>query len=197
MPVVHLQSVANSTLSTDRAIGSNEKNGYCQWSGGMACKGVPFIMKKKTVLASILSLTLAAGITASAWAEIFQKTIIMSPGAGDLVIEDLGVGDTLVLTLVNPSSQPLIFETTQRIGDEARWSVPPNSQITVQFPYTRPFDDDVEFVVRGTEPGAPVVTRGMLIPSQAGEVPVAQPVTPRPAVMPGEMPAAMPVRGYW
>ncbi len=149
-------------------------------------------MNRKAILTSVLTLALAGNLLSAAWAEIFQRTVILSPGAGNVTIEDLGVGDTLALTLVNPTNQPLMFETTQplgAVGQETSWTVPPNSSITVDLTYTRPFDDDVEFVVRGTQPGAPVIARGVMIPAGQG-------VQERPAAF---QPVAQPtmIRGFW
>lgn len=149
-------------------------------------------MKRQTWMAALLSLMLLGSFVPQALAEIFHRTITLGPGAGQFTIEDLGVGDTMVLTLVNPTNQPLMFSTTQQIGGQQEWVIPPNSQQTVEFNYTVPFDDDVEFVVQevGT-PTAPgrVVAQGTLIPV---ERPAAY---ERPAVRDGRM--AAPVRGYW
>lgn len=144
---------------------------------------------RKTWLIALLALCLTGSITTSAFAEIFQKQLILGPGAGEFVIEDLGVGDTMVLTLINPTNQPLVFETNQNLGNNNSWTVPANSRITVDYTYTKLFDDDVEFTVHETTPGAPTIAQGTLIRSGTAERPVAYPTQP-PAT--GE-----PVRGYW
>ncbi len=105
-------------------------------------------MTRKTLMASLLALTLTGSMMTAAFAEIFQRSLTLDQGAGQFTVSDLGVGDTLVLRLVNPTNRALTFETTQNLGNQKSWLVPANSTATVEFVYTRPFDDDVEFVVR-------------------------------------------------
>lgn len=151
-------------------------------------------MNRRTVFACILSLLMLVGsFVPAAMAEIFQRTILMGPGAGQFAIGDLGVGDTVVLTLVNPTNQPLTFETTQNIANQKNWTVAPNSQQTVEFTYTKPFDDDVEFAI--TSAGGPTpIAQGTLIP-RGGGMAVQPSVMERPAARPVG-PAPM-VRGFW
>ncbi len=164
-------------------------------------------MNRRSIFAGILSLALAASVVPNALAEIFQKTITLGPGAGVFTMEDLGIGDTVTLTLVNPTNQPLVFETTENIGNNKSWTVAPNSQVVVDYTYTKPFDDDVEFVVKQAgSPDAPAVAQGTLIRAHQGEQPVSyqQPAgatTQQPAVSPsgGQIESAPMnnVRGYW
>lgn len=126
-------------------------------------------MKKQTVISGLLSLVLLGTLTPAAMAEIFQRTITLAPGGGNFAIGDLGIGDEVVLTLVNPTNKPLTFETTENIGNEKSWLVPANNKVTVNFKYTKPFDDDVEFVVKDLSSTNAEVARGTFIPAHMGE----------------------------
>lgn len=119
-------------------------------------------MKTKTLLTGLLTLAMTVTLTTGAMAqEQFQGTVTLGPNmVGEFVIEDLGVGDEVILTLVNPTNQPLTFSTTEQLGEEASWTVPANSQRTVSFTYNRPFDDDVEFLVM--DPGGTRISQGVL-----------------------------------
>lgn len=149
-------------------------------------------MNYKRILAGLLGILFAGSIMSSALAEIFHRTLILGPGAGEFTVGDLGIGDTMVLTLVNPTNQPLTFETTQNLGNEKSWTVQPNSSRIVEFTYARPFDDDVEFVVRG--PAGPPIATGTMIRLQPAERPAAfQPAQPTGVAAP----MAPAVRGFW
>lgn len=151
-------------------------------------------MNRRAIFAGLLTLTLMGGMVPSAMAEIFERTLILGPGAGQFAIEDLGVGDSMVLNLVNPTNQPLVFETTENLGNQKTWTVPANSSIVVDFTYTRPFDDDIEFVVKPTAPGAAAIATGVLIPRGVGERPAA---VQQPVAAPTARPTAPMVRGFW
>ncbi len=84
-------------------------------------------------------------------------------GAGEFVVDDLDVGDTLILTLVNPTNKPLQFETTENVFNQKSFVVPANSQRVVTFNYTKPFSDDVTYVIREVAPSNVEVARNVLI----------------------------------
>jgi hypothetical protein len=147
-------------------------------------------MNRKFILGSILSLVLLGStMNVDVFAETFQQSILLNQGAGKFNIGDLGIGDDVVLNLVNPTNQPLTFRTTENLGNEQCWTVPPNSSRVVSFAYTRPFDDDVEFVVEGPAGGTPIA-QGTLIPAHYGQRPVSYPTT-------GGGMHQQSVRGYW
>lgn len=91
---------------------------------------------------------LSGQVQASTWpADAEVKTITLEPGHGQFSIDSLALGDTVVINLVNPTANPLRFETVQRIGQEYSWIVAPHSQQSVSFVYTHPFSDEVKFLV--------------------------------------------------
>lgn len=162
------------------------------------------MMKRQTWFAGLLSVVLFVALTApAAWAEIFHRTITLGPGAGNFAIGDLGVGDSVVLTLVNPTNRPLVFETTENIGNNKSWTVPANGRVTVDYTYTKPFDDDVEFVVKEVGgPDSPVVARGTFIPAGMGAQDQPAAFQQQPQVQNGMQmrqmgPQVDHVRGYW
>ncbi len=115
--------------------------------------------------------------------DVFRRTITIQPGMGRIVVDDLDLGDTMVLTLVNPTNQELTFETTDRLGDEMVWTIPARSQRTVVYEHNQPFSDDVNY--RVYQPSGTVISEGVLIEGTRQPT-VTQPTERRSAV-----------RGYW
>lgn len=139
------------------------------------------------IVKGLLGFALVAGLsTAAIAATTCERTIMMGPGAREFTIRDLGVNDSVMLTLVNPTNCPLVFETSEALGPQNRWTVPPNSRQSVTFQYTHPYTSDVVFTIR--QPDGTTLAQGILIPATemqpASYVPVR--VTP-----------PQPVRGYW
>jgi hypothetical protein len=100
----------------------------------------------------------------------FDKTIVLNQGTGQIVADDLSYGDTVNLTLKNPTSSPLIFETKYPIlGSSRTWVVPANDQRTVSFEYKQPFQDDLTYTVRQQRTGV-IITYGILIPVDQNQV---------------------------
>lgn len=87
------------------------------------------------------------------WNEVHTHEVTLEPGRGRFSIDDLGIGDNMVITLVNPSDLPMRFETVQRLGQEKRWVVPPKSTMNVNYIHTNPVNDEVKFFVTA-EPSA-------------------------------------------
>ena len=145
-------------------------------------------MRKRMLRLGLLSAALSVLITTAAMAKTFERTIIMGPGAGNFQIGNLGMNDTLVLTLVNPTDVPLTFQTTQQLGPEKSWTIAPRSQSTISYNYEQAFSNDVSFLV--TQPSGAVVAQGVLIPAGQGVyqvVPVSETAPP----------SRVYVRGYW
>ena len=96
----------------------------------------------------------------------FRRTITLgSNSTGNFQIDDLGIGDKVELTLVNPTAQPLTFRTNAMLGPERSWVIPANSQRQVSFTYDRPFSDEVSFDILGANQS--VVSHGVLFNSTA------------------------------
>lgn len=76
-----------------------------------------------------------------------SKTVTMEPGFRQISLDGLGWRDRVHLTLVNPSSTPLQFETTQRWGKQVVAVVPPHSQDVLTFTQSRPISHEIRYVV--------------------------------------------------
>lgn len=79
--------------------------------------------------------------------KVVYKDLTLEPGAGQFGYDHLALGDRLVLTLINPTNNPLRFETSQRLGAEQAIVVPAHSQQTISYIYTNPVSDEVKFLV--------------------------------------------------
>jgi hypothetical protein len=136
--------------------------------------------------------------TVSGWG-VRQKTIVMEPGQGQVSIDNLGLWNKLYLTLINPTDEPLVFETTQRIGKEKSWTVAPHSQRCVSMRYTHPFSDEVKFRI-SQEPGY-AMAHGGCCPQRTAEAVQPAPVQPAPTttfVVPvAPPPSRSTIRGFW
>ncbi|HEY9745353.1 MAG TPA: hypothetical protein V6C99_03960 [Oculatellaceae cyanobacterium] len=136
----------------------------------------------------------------SGW-NVRHKTLTLHPGQGQFSIDNLGPWNTLVLNLINPTDEPLVFETTQRLGKEQSWVIPAHSERTVSYTYTNFFSDEVKFLVY-QEPGY-AMAHGGCCPTQrtAEAAPVIQPQQPAPQttfVVPVEPPKSRStIRGFW
>lgn len=134
------------------------------------------------------------GPAVSGWG-VRQKTLVLEPGQGQFSIDNLGVGNQLVMTLINPTDTPLVFETTQRLGQEKSWTIPAHSQRCVSMRYTHPFSDEVKFLV-SQEPGYAMAHGGCCPPERAAEAPSVQPTTT--FVVPvAPPPSRSTIRGFW
>jgi hypothetical protein len=125
--------------------------------------------------------------------QVFRETINMQRGAGQVIRQDLGVGDTVVFTLQNPTNQPLVFETKYPLaGNVNQWEVPANSTRTVTYEYIQPFSDDITYFIRPVAGGANVA-EGVLVPREvmANDQPAAG-AGQRQAAAPGEEPGMEP-----
>jgi hypothetical protein len=153
------------------------------------------------------------------WLGSVEKTVNMTePIAGQFTHDDLAVGRRLILTLVNPTDNPMQFETSQRIGQEYSWVVQPQSQKRVSFIYTKPFSDEVKFLVSdlGIPPatvtmrrqaealaaqGATIQSQQTTISSQQGTIQsqasALQNSNMRSATEPSMVESQSAVRGYW
>jgi hypothetical protein len=118
----------------------------------------------------------------SGW-NVRQKTLVLEPGQGQFSIDNLGAWNRVVLTLINPTDTPLVFETTQRVGKEQSWTIPAHSQQVVSYRYNNPFSDEVKFLV-SQEPGYAMAHGGCCPPERAAEVPVIQPAPVTTFVVP-------------
>ncbi len=129
---------------------------------------------------------------------VFHRTITLRPGMGQVTFDNVNVGDTLMLTLINPTDTPLAFETTERLGTEQRVVIPPNSQRTIAYEYTQWFNNDVRYMVM-EQPTGTVISQGVLVPAQQQAVRQQPPyVSPLPVhVAPAPPPARQTIRGYW
>lgn len=76
-----------------------------------------------------------------------SKTVTIEPGNHQISLDGLGWRDRVNLTLVNPSSTPLQFETTQRWGKQVVAVVAPHSQQVVSFKQSRPITHEVRYAV--------------------------------------------------
>lgn len=76
-----------------------------------------------------------------------SKTVTIEPGGHQLSLDGLGWRNEVNLTLVNPSSTPLQFETTQRWGNQVIAVVAPHSQQVVSFKQSRPFTHEIKYLV--------------------------------------------------
>lgn len=148
----------------------------------------------RKILLSFLGLVLVIGLVfaaiSSSAADRLDRTIVLNQGTGQIVARDLSYGDTLNLTLKNPTSSPLVFETRYPIlGSSRTWVIPANSQRTVSFEYKQPFQDDLNYTVRQQQTGV-VITYGILIP-------VAQNQVATEETQPSEVERSSTVRGFW
>lgn len=100
------------------------------------------------------------------WNEVEAAEITLEPGRGQISMDDLGIGDNVVLTLVNPTDLPLRFETTQRLGSEKVWIVPAKSTKVVNYVHTNPVNDEVKYFVT-VDPSAAVAAMNQPDPTRA------------------------------
>jgi hypothetical protein len=126
-------------------------------------------------------------------AAVLERSIELGPGASSFRLENVGLGDQVILTLVNPTNTPLTFQTTERLGPEMAWVIPPNSSRTITYTHNQPFQRDVGFMVMG--PTGVVVSQGVLIPSGTAVAPVSEIAPGTPVYVPVQ--TGVPVRGYW
>lgn len=135
------------------------------------------------------------------------KSLTMTPGAGAFSADHLRFGRQVAITLYNPNTYPMRFDTVQRIGKEYSWIVPANSARTVAFRYFNPVSDEVRFLSY-QEPSSLVITQGVVTQPQmtaaepvsepavsAESPPATEPETKAPEPMKTEGKSA--VRGYW
>lgn len=135
------------------------------------------------------------------------KSMTMTPGAGTFSADHLRFGRQVAITLYNPNTYPMRFDTVQRIGKEYSWIIPANSARTVAFRYFNPVSDEVRFLSY-QDPGSLMITQGVVTQPQ---MTAAEPV-PEPAASAESPPATEPeakapepmktegqsaVRGYW
>lgn len=124
-----------------------------------------------TFIAPALVLSMGLMATTSLAAERIDKTIMLDQGTGQIVAENLSYGDTLNLTLKNPTSMPLVFETKYPIlGSSRSWVVPPNAEKTVSFEYRQPFQDDLTYTVKEQQSGRMVSSGTIVSKSTSGQV---------------------------
>lgn len=138
------------------------------------------------------------------------KSLTMTPGPGTFSADHLRFGRQVAITLYNPNSYPMRFDTVQRTGKEYSWIVPANSYRTVAFRYFNPVSDEVRFLSY-QDPDSLLITQGTVTQRQpVAIVPETQPETKAEAPAVEEkyqpMPAAQEpvktqsqsaVRGYW
>lgn len=148
-----------------------------------------------------LSGTVSQGQTTSSGWGVREKTLVLAPGQGQFSIDNLGLFNRLDLTLINPTDEPLKFETTQRLGEEKSWVIPAHSEQVVSMRYTHPFSDEVKFLV-SQEPGYAMAHGGCCPKYQAAEVipapmPVIQPQPQTTFVVPVAPKTRSTIRGFW
>lgn len=125
-------------------------------------------MKYMKLAAGLLTLAVSVGIGTNAFADVVQKTITMNQSANAVSFQDVEVGDTLQMTLINPTNDTLVFQTNQRLGNDLSWTVPPNSSRTIVYTYTQPFDQNVQFMVVNPSGGSGgnIIAQGLMLPGQ-------------------------------
>lgn len=101
----------------------------------------------------------------ASWPGAVSKSITLTPGSGQFSADHLHFGRQVVLTLYNPNSYPMRFDTSQRIGRDYSWVVPANAQRTVAFRYWNPFSDEVKFLTY-QDPGSLAVSQGRVTQPQ-------------------------------
>lgn len=127
------------------------------------------LLMKFIVPALVVSMGLIT--TTSLAAERIDKTIMLDQGTGQIVAENLSYGDTLNLTLKNPTSMPLVFETKYPIlGTNRSWVVPANAEKTVSFEYRQPFQDDLTYTVKEQRSGRMISSGTIVSKSSSGQV---------------------------
>ncbi len=140
------------------------------------------------------------------WGDSVHRTITLEPGRFVFSNDNLGINDRVVLTLVNPTDQPLRFETVKRLGAEQAITVPPRSTRVISFLYNRPVSDEVEYIVMVDPSAATVALEAP--PVDAIPTPTAEAVpphttttvtviTPEPQVIEVPVERRSAVRGYW
>lgn len=137
------------------------------------------------------------------------KALTMTPGPGTFSADHLRFGRQVAITLFNPNSYPMRFDTVQRIGKEYSWVVPANSYRTVAFRYYNPVSDEVRFlsyqdpdsllVSQGKvtqRPEAVAVQESTVKVEEAQESTQITPAQPQ-AQEPMKTESKSAVRGYW
>ncbi|WP_373531426.1 hypothetical protein [Vampirovibrio sp.] len=135
------------------------------------------------------------------------KSMTMAPGAGTFSADHLRFGRQVAITLYNPNTYPMRFDTVQRIGKEYSWIVPANSSRTVAFRYFNPVSDEVRFLSY-QDPGSLVISEGKVTqPQMTAAEPAPEPTPtavsppatePEPTAQgPMQTESQSAVRGYW
>ncbi|MBX2861343.1 MAG: hypothetical protein KTR14_08910 [Vampirovibrio sp.] len=99
-----------------------------------------------------LTIILTAVVTNVHAAESHAWEVQMDANAsGAYSHQALSAGDTVMLTLINPTSSLLTFQTTEQLGAASRYTVPPHMSRTVSFSLEKPLTEDVEYIVLDTQ----------------------------------------------
>lgn len=139
------------------------------------------------------------------------KSLTMTPGPGTFSADHLRYGRQVAITLYNPNSYPMRFDTVQRIGKEYSWVIPPKSSRTVAFRYFNPVSDEVRFLSY-QDPASLMISQGSVTQPTTASEQTTTPATatesqpePSPQYTQVETQAQEPtqtqsqsaVRGYW
>lgn len=80
--------------------------------------------------------------------DVYKRTVWLKEGGkGSLDLEQIDIGDEVLLTLKNPSNRPLVFEANALLGINRQYTVQPNDTRMIRFNYTRPSVSVVEYQV--------------------------------------------------
>lgn len=119
----------------------------------------------------------------ASWPGAVTKSLTLTPGSGQFSGDHLRFGRQVVITLYNPNSYAMRFDTSQRLGKDYSWSVPANSQRTVAFKFWNPFSDEVKFLTY-QDPASLAILNGNVSQPPQEATAIIGPPAPQTAVEP-------------